>query len=76
MKLFLKISVLLVLVSCSTDPWTEKEQKTFVNECLAEGGTKSYCECYKTNAMNAFKRYEDVTEMSFEKAVELSINCK
>jgi len=76
MKLIFKISVFLVLVSCSSDPWTEKEQKTFVNECIAEGGAKSYCECYKNNAMSEFKRYKDVADMSFEKAVELSNNCK
>ena len=76
MKLFLKIPVFIVLVSCSTDSWTDEEQSTFVDECIAEGGEKSYCECYKNNAMTEFKRYEEVADMSFEKAVELSKNCK
>ena len=65
-----------LLSSCSSDPWTEKEQKNFVNECMGEGGGKAYCKCYMETTMKEYPHFQDTKRMTFEEAVELSENCK
>lgn len=67
---------LLSLLSCSTESWTEKEQKDFVNECMGEGGGKVYCKCYMEITMKDYPHFQDTKRITFEEAVELSANCK
>ena len=58
-------------MSCSSKNWTDSEQTEFVDGCLSEGGTKSYCKCYMENVMNDFPIATDANEIDFEIKIEL-----
>ncbi|MFT4600672.1 MAG: hypothetical protein ACI857_000848 [Arenicella sp.] len=73
---FICIIAVLLFVSCSADPWSREEKTEFKNECLDSGADNSYCNCYQEKAMKEYPNYEAMDAISFEEAVELSINCK
>jgi hypothetical protein len=76
MRSCIYISLFTFLVSCSSDNWTNDEQKKFVYSCREEGGSKNYCECYMNNVMLENPIAEDAETMSFENKIELSKNCQ
>lgn len=64
-----------IMTSCGGDPWTSAEKDRLIDRCREEGGSKTYCKCYLKNAMEAYPDAEEVEELDFESAVELSIDC-
>jgi len=68
--------VSIVLTACGGDPWTGAEKDRLVDRCREEGGSRSYCKCYLKNAMESYPNADDVEELDFESAVELSIGCE
>ena len=72
------IIVLLSVVSfsCGESKWKKKDRDDLKKRCLVEGGSRSYCNCYLENAMAAYPNAQDVYDLSFEEAVELSLNCE
>ena len=67
---------ILGLLSCSTDPWSRDEKNEFKNDCLDSGASNSYCNCYQENAMKQYPNYNELRDISFEEAVELSLGCE
>jgi len=61
--------------ACGESEWDSEDQKALVKRCLAEGGSKSYCKCYLKNAMETYPDAEDMEDLDFESAVELSVDC-
>lgn len=70
------ITVALISFSCGSSNWTKADRDQLKERCLSEGGSRSYCNCYLENAMKAYPNAEDMENISFEQAVELSLNCK
>lgn len=76
MKKIVYISVLVLITACSNSPWTKQEKKQFINACVNEGGSKSYCKCYMENVMKEYPIKEDANSIDFETKIELSKDCK
>lgn len=76
MKQFIYIFVLLSVLSCSHSPWSKEDKKAFLTDCITEGGSKSYCECYMENVMQQYPIKEDANTMDFETKIELSKDCE
>ena len=74
MKYFLVLTLGLLLLSCSNDPWNGNEKSAFLELCL-ENKTSSYCNCFMEKAMSKYPRYEDYEAISFEETVEISEQC-
>ncbi len=74
--LVLALLFLATLNSCSSSEWDNADQDELIDRCKAEGGSKSYCKCYLKNAMEKFPNADDMDEIQFETAVELSLNCE
>ncbi len=66
----------VLAVSCANEEWSSVDQNKLLDRCLAEGGTKSYCKCYLSNAMKAYPNAKDMDDLDFEASVELSIDCE
>ena len=62
--------------SCNNDGWSRNDKSKLIDRCRLEGGSRSYCNCYLENAMNAYPIAAEIEDNEFEKAVALSINCK
>jgi hypothetical protein len=75
MKKIVFISIFILLVSCSTTPWSKTEKSEFINACMNEGGSKSYCKCYMENVMQEYPIKEDANQLDFETKIELSKDC-
>ncbi len=71
----LLVLAVFIVSSCSSEAWNKEEQGTFIDECIEEGGSKSYCTCFMNKTMEEYPIYEDSKEIKFEEAVELSKNC-
>lgn len=69
-------SLVFGVTSCTTGDWSKEEKDKLVDRCRNEGGSRSYCNCYLNAAIKAYPNPEDMEELSFEEAVELSIQCK
>lgn len=80
MKTYLIICSFLFLglsqFSCENDPWTRKQKSAFLESCEEEGGTPGYCDCFLDQTMDRYPEYEDALGMSFEEAVEISVECE
>ncbi|MEO9531591.1 MAG: hypothetical protein ABJG68_14915 [Crocinitomicaceae bacterium] len=76
MKKLIFLGVLATLTSCNNDTWNGEEKTAFKTKCLDAGGSSDYCDCYMQNAMNEYPEYEQMDQISFEEAVELSIGCE
>ncbi len=76
MKPLFYIFVLLSVLSCSHSPWSKQDKKAFITACIAEGGSKLYCECYMENVMQEFPIKEDANTIDFETKIELSKDCE
>ncbi len=66
----------ILAASCGSEEWSSVDQNKLLDRCIAEGGTKSYCKCYLSNAMKAYPDADDMDDLDFESSVELSIDCK
>ena len=66
----------LILTSCANSEWSSDDQNKLLDRCQNEGGNRSYCKCYLKNAMEEYPNAEDIDEIDFESAVELSIDCE
>lgn len=69
------LASLFLVASCSHSAWSGPQKKELVKRCKAEGGSSAYCNCYLENAMKLYPNPEDMNEIDFESAVELSLNC-
>lgn len=67
---------MLALSACSSDPWTQEEKNILLDQCDAEGGKKSYCNCYLEKAMEKYPIYADFESRSFEQGVEIAVECE
>jgi len=67
--------VALGFFSCGSSTWTSEQRSNLLDRCDAEGGSRSYCNCYLENAMQAYPNAADMDEIDFETAVELSLDC-
>jgi hypothetical protein len=67
---------LFALISCGSEPWSKEERTEFKNNCLDSGADNNYCICYQEKAMAAHPNYDEMKDISFEEAVELSIDCR
>lgn len=76
MKKIIYISAFILTTACSNSPWTKQEKKQFINACMNEGGSKSYCNCYMENVMSEYPIKEDANNMDFESKIEFSKDCK
>lgn len=65
----------VTLSACGDAEWDSKDKNALLDRCQSEGGTKSYCKCYLENAMKEYPNAEDMDEIDFESAVELSLGC-
>lgn len=72
----LSVLLTLTLLSCNSDPWTGKQKTAFLESCEEEGGTPGYCDCFLDGTMERYPKYEDALGMSFEEAVEISLDCE
>lgn len=75
-KIVLILGIGILLAGCSNAEWNKADKDKLMERCMSEGGAKSYCKCYLSNAMKAYPNAKDVEELDFEAAVELSINCE
>jgi len=64
-----------ILLSCSEESWTKKEQDTFYQNCRVEGGSIEYCDCYKDAVMQNYPIAEDAEDIDFETKIELANQC-
>ena len=62
--------------ACSSGSWPDADQDKFREECAAEGGSRSYCNCYLEKMMEHFPNVSDAEQLDFETAVELSKDCE
>jgi len=69
------ISLFLLLTACSTSPWSKTEKSEFIDACMTEGGSKSYCKCYMENVMQQYPIKEDAKQLDYETKIELSKDC-
>jgi hypothetical protein len=75
MKNIINILFLVFLTACSNSPWTKTEKTEFIDACMNEGGSKSYCKCYMENVMQQYPIKEDANQLDFETKIELSKDC-
>lgn len=75
MKKIFSLSLVVLVVSCSNDTWSDKERSVFFTGCINEGGSKDYCECYLEKVMYKNPIAEDANDMDYETKIELSKNC-
>ncbi len=71
----LSIGIGCTVFSCSSAEWSKKDKDALKKRCLQEGGSRSYCKCYLKNAMKVYDNADEMKDISFEEAVELSLNC-
>lgn len=80
MKTYLILFSLILLaasqLACEQDPWTRKQKSAFIESCEEEGGAPDYCDCFLDGTMDRYPKYEDALGMSFEEAVEISVDCE
>ena len=76
MKQLFYILFLGVMCACSNSPWSKADKNQFMDGCMAEGGSKSYCKCYMENVMQQYPIKEDANNMDYETKIELSKDCE
>ncbi len=69
------LTLMIGFYSCGSSTWTADQKSNLRDRCEAEGGSSSYCDCYLENAMETYPNAEDMDELDFESAVELSLDC-
>jgi len=75
-KELLFLGAFLLATACSEREWSKEEKDKIYDRCREEGGSRSYCNCYLQNAMEKFHDPEELEEIDFETAFELSLNCE
>ena len=76
MKGQMVLVVAVMVTACSGSPWSRADRNALIKRCRAEGGTRSYCNCYLEKAMEKFPHAADMETISFEDAVDLSLDCQ
>lgn len=69
------VLIVFILMGCGSQGWNSNDQNAIIKRCKAEGGSRKYCNCYLENAMKKYNSAEELDQISFEEAVELSLNC-
>jgi len=77
MKYFGIFYVILITVcsACQNDNWSSSEKKEFLTNCVQEGGTDGYCDCFLEKMMIFCPIAEEFNQIDYETKVELSNNC-
>ncbi len=74
-KFILIFGIFMTLLACDNDNWTSTEKENFILECIDEGGSKAYCNCFLDKMMTYSPIAEEVDRIDFETKVELSKDC-
>ena len=69
-------TLLAITSACAEKEWSKSEKDKVYDQCRQEGGSRSYCNCYLNNVMEKFHDPDELEEVDFETAYELSLNCE
>lgn len=68
--------VFVLFVSCQNGPWNKDERKEFLQNCIEEGGTSDYCDCFLEKISKTCPSFEELDNITYEERVEISSDCQ